>query len=105
MKTEKEILEESEAAMTKVIEPTNPLQELFINYVGNKLKPEDDEVTVDMCIQVLAEEFPDFLAPVAEQNFFIGYNQAIRDTQQFLEQGIQNDLTDALTKDEEPNDE
>ena len=33
-----------------------------------------------MIIQVIAEEFPEFLLPVAEENFIRGYQQAINDT-------------------------
>lgn len=63
------------------VENENPLKELFIQYVGNKLQPENGEVTVEMCVEVLAEEFPDFLLLVAQENFIRGYRQCLADVE------------------------
>lgn len=63
----------------KVVEKENPLKELFIRYIGEKLKPENGEITVEMCVEVLAEEFPDFLLLVAQENFLRGYKQCVAD--------------------------
>lgn len=65
--------------LNKVIAKENELKTLFVDYVGNKLKPANNEVTVAMIIDVLAEEFPEFLLVVAEENFIRGYQQAIAD--------------------------
>lgn len=66
--------------MAKVfVSPDNKLKEMFINYVGEKLKPESGEVNVEMCVQVLAEEFPEFLMLLAEENFLLGYKQCLKD--------------------------
>jgi hypothetical protein len=65
--------------LNKVIAKENKLKTLFVDYVGNKLKPVNNEVTVAMIIDVLAEEFPEFLLVVAEENFIRGYQQAIAD--------------------------
>lgn len=66
--------------MAKVyVSPENKLKELFINYVGDKLKPEDGGVNVEMCVEVLAEEFPEFLMLIAEENFLRGYRQCLKD--------------------------
>lgn len=65
----------------KVVEKENPLKELFIRYIGEKLKPENGEITVEMCVEVLAEEFPDFLLLVAQENFLRGYRQCLADTE------------------------
>lgn len=62
-----------------VVEKENSLKELFVQYVGNKLQPENGEVTVEMCVEALAEEFPDFLLLVAQENFIRGYKQCIAD--------------------------
>lgn len=78
-KTLRDIEEEAKQAMVADVEADNPLKELFINYVGEKYQPEDNRVTVEMCLQALAEEFPEFLAPVAEQNFMMGYYQCEKD--------------------------
>ena len=50
-----------------------------MDYVGNLIKPENDEVTVEMIIEVMANEFPEFLLPIAEENFIRGYKQAFVD--------------------------
>jgi len=65
-----------------VVEPVNPMKAWLVNYVGDKLQPENDEVNVEMIIRVMAEEFPEFLMPVAEENFIRGYRQAIADMEQ-----------------------
>jgi hypothetical protein len=62
-----------------VVEKNNPLKEMFVQYVGQKIKPENGEVNVEMCVQVLAEEFPDFLLLVAQENFLRGYRQCLLD--------------------------
>ena len=61
------------------VEPVNEMKKWLVNYVGEKLNPENDEVNVEMIIQVMAEEFPEFLMPLAEENFIRGYRQAISD--------------------------
>jgi hypothetical protein len=35
-----------------------------------------------MIIEVLADEFPEIVLPIAEENFFRGYNQALQDSEQ-----------------------
>ena len=57
----------------------NQVKSWLVNYVGEKLKPENDEVSVEMIIQVMAEEFPEFLMPLVEENFIRGYRQALAD--------------------------
>lgn len=62
-----------------VVRTDTPLKEMFVQYVGEKLQPENGEVTIEMIVEVLAEEFPDFLLVVAEENFIRGYSQALAD--------------------------
>jgi len=38
-----------------------------------------EEVTVEMIVEVMAEEFPEFLMLVAEENWIRGYEQALDD--------------------------
>jgi len=64
------------------VKPVNPMKAWLVNYVGDKLQPENDEVNVEMIIRVMAEEFPEFLMPLAEENFIRGYRQAIADMDQ-----------------------
>ena len=62
-------MEEYESPINKIIVSDGKLKELFVNYVGNKLDPENDEVTMGMVMDVLADEFPEVLYTVAEENF------------------------------------
>lgn len=61
------------------------LKDLLINYVGNKLNPQNDEVTIEMIVTVLAAEAPDVLLHLAEENWFRGYEQGVQDTMFFEE--------------------
>ena len=51
----------------------------LVEYVGKKKKPENDEVTVDLVIEVMSEEFPEFILALAEENYIRGYQQALDD--------------------------
>jgi len=73
-------MEEPENELLKqVVRTDKPLKEMFVQYVGEKLKPENGEVNVEMIVDVLADEFPEFLLVVAEENFIRGYKQALVD--------------------------
>ena len=63
----------------KPVESTNEMKKWLVNYVGERLQPENDEVNVEMIIEVMAKEFPEFLLPIAEENFIRGYRQALSD--------------------------
>ena len=58
------------------------IKEILINYVGEKLNPENGDVTVEHIVEVMAEEFPDFLLLVAEENWIRGYEQALSDVEE-----------------------
>ena len=64
------------------IQPENEMKTWLVNYVGEKLQPESDQINVEMIIKVMAEEFPEFLMPIAEENFIRGYRQAVFDMEQ-----------------------
>ena len=72
-------VEDENPDLLKKVEPVNELKSWLVNYVGDRLNPENDEVNVEMIIQVMAEEFPEFLMPLAEENFIRGYRQALAD--------------------------
>jgi len=55
------------------------LKEKIIEYVGAKLQPENEEVTIEMVIDVLASEFPEVVLVLAEENFLRGSSQGIED--------------------------
>lgn len=63
----------------KVVGKENDLKELLVEYVGDKIKPENNEVTVEMVIEVMSVDFPEILLVIAEENFVRGYQQAIYD--------------------------
>jgi len=65
--------------LLKVVTTENPLKQMLVNYVGEKLEPENAAVNVEMIIQMMAEEFPDILLAIAEENFIRGYRQGIAD--------------------------
>ena len=77
METEVKKTEENHGPTQKV-QRDSELKEWVVNYVGNK-KSETDEVTVEMVIEIFAEEFPEFLLVLAEENYFRGYEQAFSD--------------------------
>jgi hypothetical protein len=68
--------------MTEKIDIPNSegkLKDLLLTYVGEKLEPENQEITVDMIVETMAQEFPEFLMVVAEENWVRGYEQALTD--------------------------
>jgi hypothetical protein len=65
--------------LRKVVEEDNELKSWLVDYVGNKHEPEDGNVTVEMIVVTLAEEFPEFTLAVAGENFLRGYHQALCD--------------------------
>lgn len=75
--TAKEFEEKSE--LKKEVEPENPMKEWLVDYIGEKHEPEDGSVTVEMIVETMAVEFPEFLLALAEENWIRGYRQAIED--------------------------
>ena len=66
-----------------VVAAENPLKQMLLEYVGNKYATEEDEgefeVTVQMIVDTLAHEFPEFVMIMAEENWVRGYQQGIDD--------------------------
>ena len=75
-------METSNPNLKKVIFPVTPLKHALVDFAGERFKPEDGSVTVEMIIQVLGEEFPELVWALAEENFFRGYEQALSDIHQ-----------------------
>ena len=65
--------------LLKTVEKDTELKRWLVNYVGEKCEPENDEVNVEMIIKTMAEEFPEFLMAIAEENWVRGYHQALSD--------------------------
>ena len=66
-----------------VVAAENPLKQMLLEYVGKKFATEEDEgefeVTVQMIVETLAHEFPEFVMIMAEENWVRGYQQGIDD--------------------------
>jgi hypothetical protein len=65
--------------LKEVIHKDSPLKDMILSYIGEMYEPENDEVTVEMIVDVMAAEFPEFVLALAEENFFRGYEQALND--------------------------
>lgn len=72
------VITESEIS-SKEIKNDSDLKEILINFVGEKNNPENGEVTVEMVVDIMAQQFPEFLMVVAEENWVRGYKQALDD--------------------------
>ena len=77
----KETVEDANEVLDEVVEPSNELKTMLVNYVGDKQSPDEDSVTVEMIVDQLANEFPEFVLAVAEENFMRGYQQALSDVE------------------------
>ena len=69
------------STLTKTVEKTTPIKEWLVEYVGEKHNPENGEVTVEMVVDTVADEFPEFLMVIAEENWIRGYHQALEDVE------------------------
>ena len=56
-----------------------PLKAILVEYVGGKVNPENQEVTLEHILDVMANEFPEFVLMIAEENYLRGYEQALDD--------------------------
>ena len=86
MKTYKDFIEETDL-LNQNVNNDSEFKQLIINYVGNKLNPENDEVTVQMVIDVFCDEFPEPILVLAEENYLRGWedrgNMDLLDTDDF----------------------
>jgi hypothetical protein len=67
--------------LNEIVEPDTDLKNMLVEYVGGALNPEDLGVTVEMIIEVMAKEFPEFVLSLAEENWVRGYQQALDDVE------------------------
>tara|TARA_R110000824_G_scaffold115419_2_gene266497 strand:+ start:2654 stop:2968 length:315 start_codon:yes stop_codon:yes gene_type:complete len=78
--TNEEEVDKSLSTLGDTIEKTeSDLKGYVVNYVGNKLNPENDEITVEMIVDVFSKDFPELVMAVAEENWIRGYQQALHD--------------------------
>jgi hypothetical protein len=85
----KDFIKEREEVFNK----DTDLKQYLVNFVGEqKNLDEDMEITVGMIVEVMAEEFPEFVLSIAEENFLRGYDQALSDFE-FFKDINENDPT------------
>lgn len=86
--TEKEF--DRNPLLDKQVESTeedNEFKNFVINFTGQEHQPENGDVTVEMIMETLANNFPEVVMVLAEENFIRGYSQALDDKRAFNEQG------------------
>ncbi len=90
-------LSQYQEVSNQAVEKENELKTFLVEYVGERERPENDEVTVEMIVNTLAKEFPEFVLTVAEENWIRGYQQAMVDVEvgeRLVEQELKNSETD-----------
>ena len=97
-KKSKEI--EHNPMLHEVVNTDSTLKEWLVDYVGEKIKPETEEVTVEMIISTIADEFPEFLMAVAEENWVRGYHQALVDVEEGQNM-VEQETVEVETKEED----
>ena len=65
--------------LTETVVGDSEVKTWLVNYVGNQKVSDNEEVTVEMIVETMSEEFPEFLLAVAEENWIRGYHQALDD--------------------------
>ena len=79
---EEDLSKEMSALNNTVEAKENQVIDYLVNYTGEKLNPENDEVTIGMIIDVLSQDFPDLVLCLSEENWVRGYQQALTDVQE-----------------------
>ena len=79
---EEDLSKEMSALNNTVEAKENQVIDYLVNYTGEKLNPENDEVTIGMIIDVLSQDFPDLVLCLSEENWVPGYQQALTDVQE-----------------------
>jgi len=106
--TEKLDNAEKNSEIYKAVEKDSKMKEWLVGYVGHHYQAElaraivqkgepiewDGDVTVEMIVELMAKEFPEFLMAVAEENFIRGYRQAFADTEMGMELAAAEDPTE-----------
>ena len=63
--------------LKKAVFKDTKLKKIIVDYVGQQSEKED--VTVEMIVEAMVTEFPEFILPIAEENWIRGYKQALDD--------------------------
>ena len=74
--------------LKEIVQVDNKLKDFIVNFTGQQLNPENGEITVEMVVEVLASHFPEVVFAVAEENFIRGYEQALNDSEEIMNKGL-----------------
>ena len=74
-------MEDITEALNEAVATDTELKNWLVNYVGEQHSPENGEVTVELIVETMAQEFPEFLLAIAEENWIRGYHQALNDVE------------------------
>ena len=77
--------ETENTTLSEVVEIDSDIKNWLVEYTGENQNPDDGLVTVGMIVDTVAEEFPEFVLAVAEENWVRGYQQAFFDLRGDLE--------------------
>ena len=69
-------------AIKESVVKNTELKNMLVDYIGEKENPKDGNVTVEMIVETMAKEFPEFLLVLAEENYIRGYHQALSDVEE-----------------------
>ncbi len=72
--------EEENPQIKKVVFKDTELKKIIVDFVGTS--HDEENVTVEMIVETMAKQFPEFLLAVAEENWIRGYQQALIDAEQ-----------------------
>jgi len=72
--------------LTQRVDTETPIKKWLVNYVGLEFESRqdtnfDNSVTVEMIVEVMMKQFPEFVLAIAEENFIRGYKQALFDVE------------------------
>ena len=74
-------MEDVTQGLKETVNTDTVMKSWLVNYVGDHHNPQGDTVTVEMIVETMAKEFPEFLMAIAEENWVRGYHQALVDVE------------------------
>tara|TARA_R110000824_G_scaffold5923_7_gene27128 strand:- start:16792 stop:17091 length:300 start_codon:yes stop_codon:yes gene_type:complete len=78
-------------AIKEPVVKNTELKNILVDYIGEKENPKDGNVTVEMIVEIMAKEFPEFLLVLAEENYIRGYHQALEDIDEGMKIAQENE--------------
>ncbi len=74
-------MEDKTLGLKETVNLDTTMKSWLVNYVGDQHNPAENAVTVEMIVETMAKEFPEFLMAIAEENWVRGYHQALEDVE------------------------